>query len=62
MNYIKRMESENKVLWDQLAAIRIELTDLERYLTSEKFREDSTVQVRDVLNRLQTAKSESIVS
>ena len=53
MNYIKRLEADNKRRGKMIDAMEAELMDLRRYLTSEKFHEDPTVQVQDVLNRLE---------
>lgn len=53
MNYIKRLEKENATFRRMIAAVEAELMDVRRYLTSPKFHEDPTVQVRDVLARLE---------
>lgn len=59
--YIHRLQDENAELRQQLADTREELTELVRYLSSAKFAEDTTVQTRDVLNRLQNAMRLTIV-
>ena len=46
---------ENEELRSQMEAARNELAALQSYLQSEKFSNDPTVQVRDVLNRLAPA-------
>jgi hypothetical protein len=52
MNYIKRLEKDRTKAYLVIAAMDAELTELRRYLTSAKFHEDTTVQVADVLRRL----------
>jgi len=56
MNYIKRLQSEVKEQSEAVKAIRTELLDLEKYLLSAKFHNDPTVQIQDVLNRIEQAK------
>lgn len=53
MNYIKRLENENRVLGAELVALKTGLGDLRSYLESQKFYEETTVQVRDVLHRIE---------
>lgn len=53
MNYIKRLE-EQKIMKDVLL---YGIQELQGYLTSSKFHDDTTVQVTDVLNRLQAIKN-----
>ena len=52
MNYIKRLEKENKELRDTLRGRELAELELRTYLLSSKFHSDPTVQVQDVLNRL----------
>ena len=52
MNYITRLQTEVEALQDELAAHRERIQELRGYLLSEKFDVDPTVQVRDVLYRL----------
>ena len=53
MNYIKRIEAENTDLKARMEATDQGIQDLISYLCSDKFADDSTVQVRDVLKRLE---------
>jgi len=55
MNYIKRLESELRESQTALTGLKCGLTDLKSYLQSNKFWTDTTVQVDDVLRRLQDA-------
>ena len=57
MNYIKRLEEEVAVLREQAAVAYVEIEDLFAYLESPKFREDTTVQTKDVFARLSSARS-----
>jgi hypothetical protein len=52
MNYIKKLEKLAAIRERALTTWDVEQRRLEGYLTSTKFHEDPTVQVRDVLNRL----------
>ena len=52
MNYIKRLEKENKAKDEALEAALAEIEHLRWYLQSEKFHRDTTVQTQDVLNRV----------
>ena len=53
MNYIKKLEAENTDLKARVEATDQGIQDLISYLCSDKFADDSTVQVRDVLKRLE---------
>lgn len=53
MNYIKLLEAQNKHRGAELCAYSATLTDIRQYLLSEKFHADPTVQVSDVLRRLE---------
>ena len=55
MNYIKRLECELNEARTELTGLKCGLNDLQSYLHSEKFHVDTTVQVDDVLRRLQEA-------
>ncbi len=57
MNYIKRLQNENKNLKNDKNIARAELLELEKYLLSPKFYNDPTVQIRDVLTRMEALKS-----
>jgi len=52
MNYIKRLQEENKALKEAVVRFRSGIRELAGYLGSEKFVVDTTVQVRDVARRL----------
>ncbi len=54
MNHIKQLQLEIELLKSTLNEHREEIVDLERYLTSDKFYHDTSVQVSDVLRRLPT--------
>jgi hypothetical protein len=56
MNYIKAIEADLKTMEQALEAYDAGVDDLVRYLTSEKFDLDPTVQVQDVLNRISAAR------
>jgi hypothetical protein len=53
MNYIKRIELDAKKSESEVQSLRDGLIDLMSYLTSSKFKVDPTVQVKDVLTRIQ---------
>lgn len=53
MNYIKKLEAKVELATVRQETIQVEITELKRYLTSSKFHQDTTVQVSDVLARLQ---------
>jgi hypothetical protein len=57
MNYIKKLEQQNREKTRDIIAIQAELRDLVIYLNSDKFHEDTTVQVSDVLRRIAPALS-----
>lgn len=53
MNYIKQLVSDRDEAWQQIREARDALTEMEHYLTSSKFHEDNTVQVRtDILPKI----------
>lgn len=53
MNYIKKLEVETAAYGEQVLDARDCLNNLRAYLQSEKFHTDTTIQVQDVLNRLE---------
>lgn len=53
MNYIKRLEVQSAAEMEQILDARDCAKILKSYLESSKFHSDTTVQVQDVLNRLQ---------
>lgn len=55
MNYIHRLQAENAELQERITEARQALIDLSAYLASSKFREDTTVQKQDVINRIAPA-------
>jgi len=55
MNYIKKLECELNEARTELTGLKCGLKDLQSYLHSSKFHFDTTVQVDDVLRRLQEA-------
>ena len=58
MNYITKLQEENKELNNKLASIGSDLQELFMYLHSSKFSNicENVVNVNDVLNRLQDAR------
>ena len=58
MNYIKKLQETVKMKQSSLMYIDDQVLDLIIYLQSSKFNEDTTVQVADVLRRLQGVRSE----
>jgi len=53
MNYIKKLEVVAASYTEQVMDARDCLENFRAYLQSSKFHEDTTVQVQDVLNRLE---------
>jgi hypothetical protein len=53
MNYIKKLEVCNCAYTEQVMDARDCLENFRAYLQSSKFHEDPTIQVQDVLNRLE---------
>ena len=53
MNQTKRLQAEAEELKTRREHDQEVIDDLVRYLTSPKFFEDTTVQTKDVLNRLE---------
>lgn len=56
-NYIKRLEAENKLKAVEICGLRSSIQDLMTYLHSPKFHNDSTVQVSDIIHRLQEGEN-----
>ena len=52
MNYIKKLEQDNARLQKELFEERMRINDFRSHLRIEKFRQDTTIQVSDVQNRL----------
>jgi hypothetical protein len=55
-NYINKLQDEARYLKHNIMDANDAITDLMVYLSSSKFDNDSTVQVKDILNRLQPIK------
>jgi predicted component of type VI protein secretion system len=53
MNHIKKLEVVAASYTEQILDARDSLNNLRAYLQSSKFHTDTTVQVQDVLNRLE---------
>ena len=56
MNYIKQLQCEVDARGVKLDDALDELCGLQSYLLSDKFKIDPTVQVRDVLNRIESVR------
>jgi len=56
-NYIVKLQTERKAARQELQEIEGEIVDLICYLISPKFRDDPTVQVSDVLRRIQPLRN-----
>ena len=52
MNYIKRLEYENKKLAAEIVGLRTGITDLKKYLNSPKFHNEPWVNIQDIFLRL----------
>lgn len=61
MRYIEQLQHDKKELTEQLIKANEALADIQVYLLSNKFWQDTTVQVRDILNRLEQLKSAIIL-
>ena len=57
MNYIKRLQSHKEQLIEEKREGLDALHEVYRYLQSEKFRNDTTVQVSDVFARLEPVRA-----
>lgn len=56
MNYIKKLQLENKEKDEKLAAIREDVNALYRYLQSEKFYTNTYVNKNDIFLRLENVQ------
>ena len=56
MHYLRRINQDLDRMRQAVEVYDEGINDLVRYLTSEKFKLDPTVQVRDVLNRIDAAR------
>lgn len=59
MNYIKQLETQAARNEREARTLVAGLQDLIQYLAGEKFHQDSTVQVRDVMARLAQVLSDA---
>lgn len=57
MNYIKKLEAQKNAFEAEVKSLGQSLIDLEVYLLSPKFHQDTTVQVQDILNRIGEMKA-----
>ena len=57
MNYIKQIQDDKMRLAAATNAALTGLADMLAYLHSDKFREDPTVQVQDVINRIREVQN-----
>lgn len=53
MNYIKRLEYENRKHAAEIVGLRSTIQDLKLYLTSEKFHAEPWVNIKDIFLRLE---------
>lgn len=58
--YIKDLQEENLERARKIESALLSVNEIRAYLLSSKFHEDTTVQVRDVLNRLDNVSRELI--
>lgn len=59
MNHIEKLQFQLNATVRELQAFHNAINDLESYLLSPKFHQDTTVQVQDVFNRLREAERHS---
>lgn len=59
-SYIKDLQEENLERARKIESALLSVNELRAYLLSSKFHEDTTVQVRDVLNRLDNVSRDLI--
>ena len=52
MNYINQLQDENKLLKKQIHFMQEEIISFRSFLVSQKFWQDTTIQVADVDNKL----------
>jgi hypothetical protein len=57
MNYIKLLESQTEDLSLRLTDYALFMMELQMYLQSPKFHNDNTVNVNDILHRIQEFKN-----
>ena len=57
VHWTKKREAESRIRSAYLVGLQAGITDLIRYLESEKFQDDTTVQVKDVILRIRDAKN-----
>jgi hypothetical protein len=58
MNHIHALQLQNEALTKKMDNAMTEIFYLQRYLLSTKFYTDTTVQVSDVLNRIEDIRNE----
>ena len=56
MNYIYRLEDELKEIRSEFTGLKCGISDLVKYLQSSKFHNDTTVQIDDVIRRIEEAR------
>jgi predicted RNase H-like nuclease (RuvC/YqgF family) len=65
MNYIKRLEDENKVLKNKMTEVKAKIMELENYLNGPKFHcgdsLDNYVNTQDVIDRIKDIKTDLIL-
>ena len=59
-NFIQRLQQENEEYESKRQNALNEIMHLRMYLTSDKFWDDTTIQVKDVLNRIDNTQRELI--
>ena len=59
-NFIQRLQQENEEYESKRQNALNEIMHLRMYLTSDKFWNDTTIQVKDVLNRIDNIQQELI--
>ena len=57
IHWAKKRAARDRIAGAREIGLSLGLNELRVYLTSEKFRVDTTVQVRDVMNRLDAANN-----
>lgn len=56
MNYIKKLELENRKQDAEIVGLRAMVSDITAYLTSPKFHHEQWVNTHDVLNRFESGE------
>lgn len=59
-SYIEKLQDENLERARKIESALLEVNEIRSYLLSSKFHEDTTVQVRDILLRLDNVSRELI--